>query len=70
MIDFEEDVPVTDAQRLQTQVQEIGSGVKEALDTASKGRLLKTGLQVGCSGMVTGWSMMPNQCLQCVLSTL
>ena len=51
MIDFEEDVPVTDAQRLQKQVQEIGSGVKEALDTASKGRLLKAGLQVGCSAI-------------------
>ncbi len=52
MIDFEEDVPVTDAQRLQKQVQDIGSGVKEALDTASKGRLLKAGLQVGCSAIL------------------
>lgn len=47
MIDFEEDVPVTDAQRLQKQLQDISSGVTEALDTASKGRLLKAGLQVG-----------------------
>ena len=51
MIDFQEDVPVKDAQRLQNQVQDIGSGVKEALDTASKGRLLKAGLQVGSSAI-------------------
>ncbi|DBB01794.1 hypothetical protein WJX77_008352 [Trebouxia sp. C0004] len=50
MIDFEEDVPVTDAQRLQKQVQAIMSGVKEALDTASKGRLLQAGLQVALVG--------------------
>ncbi len=52
MIDFEEDVPVTDAQRLQKQVRDISSGVKEALDTASKGRLLKAGLQVGCPAIL------------------
>lgn len=52
MIDFEEDVPVTDAQRLQKHVQDMSSGVKEALDTASKGRLLKAGLQVGCSAIL------------------
>ena len=47
MIDFEEDVPLSDAQRLQQQVQDIAKGVQQALDTASKGRLLKSGLQVG-----------------------
>lgn len=47
MIDFEEDVPLSDAQRLQHQVQDIAKGVQQALDTASKGRLLKSGLQVG-----------------------
>ena len=47
MIDFEEDVPLSDAQRLQHQVQDIAKGLQQALDTASKGRLLKSGLQVG-----------------------
>lgn len=48
MIDFEEDVPARDMQRLQAKVRDIGSGVQRALDTASKGRLLKAGLQVSC----------------------
>ena len=34
MIDFEEDVPLSDAQRLQHQVQDIAKGVQQALDTA------------------------------------
>ena len=46
MIDFEEDVPLRDAQRLQAKVRDIAHGVQRALDTASKGRLLKAGLQV------------------------
>ncbi len=79
MIDFEEDVPVTDAQRLQKQAQDISSGVKEALDTASKGRLLKAGLQVSGSAslcmlctmwsvwcILTGWSVMTDQYSQSV----
>lgn len=46
MIDFEEDVPVDDVQRLQQQVQGVAEGVQQALATASKGRLLTAGLQV------------------------
>ena len=46
MIDFEEDVPLADAQRLEDAVQTIRAGVQEALATASRGRLLKAGLQV------------------------
>ena len=46
MIDFEEDVPDNDAQRLQHKVQDIAQGIQQALDTASRGRLLKDGLQV------------------------
>lgn len=46
MIDFEEDAPDSDVQRLQQGVREVGEGVKRALATASKGRLLTAGLQV------------------------
>ena len=46
MIDFEEDVPDSDMQRLQQRVQEVGEGVQQALGTASRGRLLTAGLQV------------------------
>ena len=46
MIDFEEDVPDNDVQRLQQQVQQVAEGVQQALATASKGRLLTAGLQV------------------------
>lgn len=53
MIDFEEDVPDSDMQRLQQRVQEVGEGVQQALGTASRGRLLTAGLQV----------TLPNPCL-------
>lgn len=46
MIDFEEDVPDNDAQRLQHSVEGIAQGIQQALDTASRGRLLRAGLQV------------------------
>lgn len=49
MIDFEEDVPDSDVQRLQQGVGEVGEGVRRALATASKGRLLTAGLQVSWS---------------------
>ena len=54
MIAFEEDVPPPDTQRLQQQVREIGDEVQQALATASKGRLLKAGLQVSfcCSAVI------------------
>ena len=45
MIDFEEDVPDNDVQRLHQQVQQVAEGVQQALATASKGRLLTAGLQ-------------------------
>ena len=46
MIDFEEDVPANDVERLQSSVRQVAEGVQQALDTAGKGRLLKAGLQV------------------------
>ena len=64
MIDFEEDVPLDNTQQLQQRVQEILQGVQQALATASKGRLLKAGLQValvgrpnvGKSSLLNAWS--------------
>ena len=60
MIDFEEDVPVDDVQRLQQQVQGVAKGVQQALATASKGRLLTAGLQVSHIDL-SSWSLLVSQ---------
>ena len=45
-IDFDEDLPPMDAQLLGRRLAELSEKVSSALDTAQRGRLLSTGLQV------------------------
>lgn len=63
MVDFEEDVPDSDMPRMQQRVQEMAQGVQQALDTATRGRLLTAGLQVTSPPS----PLLPNPCL-CTVS--
>ncbi|EIE18915.1 tRNA modification GTPase TrmE [Coccomyxa subellipsoidea C-169] len=49
-IDFDEDLPPMDAQLLGRRLAELSEKVSSALDTAQRGRLLSTGLQVALVG--------------------
>ena len=45
-IDFDEDLPAMDAANLNRRLRELQARVQGALDTAQRGRLLSSGVQV------------------------
>ena len=45
-IDFDDEVPPVDTQKLSTAVQDVQQAVEEALGTARRGRVLQGGVQV------------------------